>query len=569
MSKQLSGLYTHARRVLCTQATQLRPYSMRIEKYHGDVGEEGDESLHIDLRRSLKSGKRLKDIMKTIDISAIAQNKIKPPVSNKEALVDFTTQIPNITFQEENQSINYFEEKVSVDRLEDSVNVCCVQNSSSSSSIMLTFPRGSRHVEIGESSGTTVVLTRLIMESLKKYPESFFEENQHRLLVEYVCEEESTYVKIFLNNKEDFALGMDVLSQFAQVEFEFNDESIQEAIEFSHNILELEKMNPTEGQFHKELVHTACYGKDLINGSLGNPTYSREDITKQDLLRTASKLLQYKGASLLAVNIDKEHLLEVTKKTFPPQPPKDFTFDIDHSYPSKWVAGVIEYEFQGVPHEIGRQNLPSLSNLSVSFKGVCWRDFYSRGPKHLFTAYVIGTLIGGGTSFSSGGPGKGMHSIINQYFLGRYALHGFQCQQVHYMDTGTFTLHASITNEFNTLYAVQAICDLLSGVKKYCNVESVERAKRQLKSQVFKSYEEVELFTINTGLNLAIFKDYYGTDFYVDVINSITVSDVLSVLNSIITGSEPSIVMIGDVAGMKKVDVLANIKASIQRFKNK
>jgi processing peptidase subunit alpha len=70
----------------------------------------------------------------------------------------------------------------------------------------------------------------------------------------------------------------------------------------------------------------------------------------------------------------------------------------------------------------------------------------------MFAAYVLNNMIGGGDSFSSGGPGKGLYSIINRYFLGSYPFFSMSVSIQLFMDTGMFTISASaLHNQANYL----------------------------------------------------------------------------------------------------------------------
>lgn len=56
----------------------------------------------------------------------------------------------------------------------------------------------------------------------------------------------------------------------------------------------------------------------------------------------------------------------------------------------------------------------------------------------------MNSLMGGGNSFSSGGPGKGMYTRLYTHALNRhYFLYGCLAQNHAYLDSGMFTITGS------------------------------------------------------------------------------------------------------------------------------
>jgi len=53
------------------------------------------------------------------------------------------------------------------------------------------------------------------------------------------------------------------------------------------------------------------------------------------------------------------------------------------------------------------------ATLALAFKSVSWKE------KDVYTFQVLNTLLGSSASFSTGGPGKGMHSRATKHLLNR------------------------------------------------------------------------------------------------------------------------------------------------------
>ena len=88
--------------------------------------------------------------------------------------------------------------------------------------------------------------------------------------------------------------------------------------------------------------------------------------------------------------------------------------------------------------------MPELTHLVVGIESPSYLD------EHDFvTSCVINTLMGGGGSFSAGGPGKGMYSRLYLNVLNRYHfMFSATAYNQSYMDSGVFYIHASAPPQY-------------------------------------------------------------------------------------------------------------------------
>ncbi|KAK6051195.1 peptidase M16 inactive domain protein, partial [Cooperia oncophora] len=126
---------------------------------------------------------------------------------------------------------------------------------------------------------------------------------------------------------------------------------------------------------------------------------------------------------------------------------------------------------------------PNLAHVALGFEGVSYKD-----PD--FVAFcVLHMLLGGGGSFSAGGPGKGMYTRLYTDVMNRcHWIYGATAYNHSYADAGLFCVHASSDPEqINDVLVIilDQFFKLLKGVEK----EELERAKIQLKSQLMMNLE--------------------------------------------------------------------------------
>jgi processing peptidase subunit alpha len=128
------------------------------------------------------------------------------------------------------------------------------------------------------------------------------------------------------------------------------------------------------------------------------------------------------------------------------------------------------------------------THVYVAFESMSIED------EDIYALSVLQTLLGGGGSFSAGGPGKGMYSrlysnVLNQHHSVDYCAAFHHC----YADSGLFGIAVAVDPSFNA-YIPSIICRELESV---CNPtarngvrqEELTRAKNQLKSSLMMSLE--------------------------------------------------------------------------------
>ena len=122
--------------------------------------------------------------------------------------------------------------------------------------------------------------------------------------------------------------------------------------------------------------------------------------------------------------------------------------------------------------------------VAVAFEIGGWHD------DDLVVACVLQQLLGGGSSFSAGGPGKGMYTRLYTDVLNRF--HWVESAEAFtsiHEESGLLGIDASCDPE-NLPYMLQVIIDQLAQLQR-THVTQVElgRAKNMLKSMMFMQLE--------------------------------------------------------------------------------
>ncbi|VDO31795.1 unnamed protein product [Haemonchus placei] len=224
---------------------------------------------------------------------------------------------------------------------------------------------------------------------------------------------------------------------------------------------------------------------------------------------------------------------------------------------------------------------PNLAHVALGFEGVSYKD-----PD--FVAFcVLHMLLGGGGSFSAGGPGKGMYTRLYTDVMNRcHWIYGATAYNHSYADAGLFCVHASSDPEqINDVLVIilDQFFKLLKGVEK----EELERAKIQLKSQLMMNlevrpvmFEDLSRQVIGHGYRrkpqeyLEKIGELLFTlfTFYSGKVKSVTAEEIVRIAERMLAG-RPSLVGYGDIGKLASYEALdeavarRNLQSLISRKK--
>lgn len=150
---------------------------------------------------------------------------------------------------------------------------------------------------------------------------------------------------------------------------------------------------------------------------------------------------------------------------------------------------------------------------------------------------VLQTLMGGGGSFSAGGPGKGMYSRLYLRVLNEYQqVQSFSAFNSMYNDSGIFGIHATTGSDFVSQAVELATRELLA-VATPGQVTEVElnRAKNSTKSAVLMNLESRMVVTEDIGRQILTYGHRKPVEHFLKVLNEVTLNDITSIAQKIIS----------------------------------
>lgn len=367
--------------------------------------------------------------------------------------------------------------------------------------------------------------------------------------------------------------GKQMLEQLNHLGGNFMCASSRESMIYQASVFnpELEKMfsllsetvarpSLTDSEIEEQKM-TALYELDEI--------WIQSDLILPELFQQQAYNFKNMGSPLLCPKerlpeISRETILKYRKMLYTPDRmvaafvglPHEKAVDLAHKYlgslkksdakitknPAQYTGGVVS-----LPSPPPMGNLPQFSHLYIGFEGLAVTN------DDIYALATLQMLLGGGGSFSAGGPGKGMYSRAYTRVLNQY---GFieSCKSfIHnFTDTGLFGLSIAcvpqlsrvapeiIANELALLFASKESQGALTDLE-------VNRAKNQLRSSLLMNLESKMVQLEDLGRQLQVYDRRVDVNEMCDKISNLQTSDLKRVAEQVLTASKPTVVIQGEV----------------------
>lgn len=294
-----------------------------------------------------------------------------------------------------------------------------------------------------------------------------------------------------------------------------------------------------------ELFHTTAYSGKTLGSPLLCPHAQLDRLSRNDILSYRAKLYNPQSIVAAFVGISIDEAVRYAEKYL-----GDMQQTTDKVTPPTAVYTGGEYSMPMQPAFGGQQDLV---HLYLGFEGLSLDD------PDIYALSALQTLLGGGGSFSAGGPGKGMYSRLYTQVLNRhYYIENCTSFINAYSDSGLFGISASSIPDAAP-YLAHIICKQLSQLfasgEGRLTEREVARAKNQLRSALLMNLESraIELEDIGRQVQQRGYR--IPVSEMVSKIESLTVEDLRRVAERVFTGKannkgngsgKPTIVVQGD-----------------------
>ncbi|KAK9326058.1 Metalloenzyme, LuxS/M16 peptidase-like protein [Lipomyces orientalis] len=393
------------------------------------------------------------------------------------------------------------------------------------SALGLYVDAGSRY-EGTSHTGLSHMMDRLAYQATKGYSADDMQSKLSQLGGNYMCvsSRESIIYQAAVFNK-DVASMFELLSATARWA-EVTPEELQTQKETAE--YEIGEIWRKPELILPELLHTAAYE----NNTLGLPLLCPEDrlpgIRGEDVQDYRAKFYTPDRMVAAFVGVDHDFAVELAMKQFGDMPRGTVPVQTEVSQYSGGVMSVGEMEVEHVP------NQPDLAHIYLAFEGLSIND------PDIYALATLQTLLGGGGSFSAGGPGKGMYSRLYTSVLNRYGfLETCAAFNHSYTDSGLFGVmvaclpsHASMVPAIICSQLAYCMSKFTGGLSKV----EVQRAKNQLRSSLLMNLESKMVELEDLGRQVQVTGKKVTVDEMCEKIDMLTVADIVNVARRVFRG---------------------------------
>ncbi|XP_076754885.1 mitochondrial-processing peptidase subunit alpha [Xylocopa sonorina] len=333
---------------------------------------------------------------------------------------------------------------------------------------------------------------------------------------------------------------------------------------------ELESLltRPEQEPILMDMIHAAAYRNNTLGLPKICPKENIDRIDRKILLEYLKHHYTPHRMVVAGVGIEHEDLILAVQKHFVEEKSVweedekrekgnnsvaigNFLNTVDGSI-AQYTGGYILEECN-VPVYAGPSGLPELSHVVIGLEGCSHQD------PDFVPMCVLNMMMGGGNSFSAGGPGKGMYTRLYTNVLNRYHwLYSATAYNHAYADTGLFYIHASCTPS-HVRDMVEVIVHEMVTMANNITDSELARAKKQLQSMLLMNLEQRPVVFEDIGRQVLATGGRKRPEYFIQAIDGITKDHIRSVARRLLK-SPPSIAARGEV---RSVPSIGDIQAGL------
>ncbi|XP_033227616.1 mitochondrial-processing peptidase subunit alpha-like [Belonocnema kinseyi] len=310
--------------------------------------------------------------------------------------------------------------------------------------------------------------------------------------------------------------------------------------------------SPDQERLLLDMIHAAAYRDNTLGFPQICPAENLEKINRQILFTYLKSHYTPSRMVVAGIGVEHERLVEAVQKYFVDEKPiweeerslilsKGSENVVDNSV-AQYTDGFILEECN-IPVHAGPSRLPELSHIVIGLEGCSHHD------SDFIPLCVLHTMMGGGGSFSIGGPGKGMYARLYSNVMNRYTwMYSAAAYNHCYGDTGLFYIHASSAS-----YPVDHVREMTEVIVKELvsmagtiTDNELGRAKKQLQSVLLMNLEHRTFVFEDIARQVLATGSRQSPEHFIQEIAKVSKSDINRVACRLLK-SPPSVVARGRV----------------------
>ncbi|XP_072908421.1 mitochondrial-processing peptidase subunit alpha [Hemitrygon akajei] len=317
------------------------------------------------------------------------------------------------------------------------------------------------------------------------------------------------------------------------------------------------QMRPDPEPLLTEMIHAAAYRDNTVGLPRFCPTDNIEKIDQKLIHSFLRNYYTFDRLVLAGVGVDHDQLVECAKKYLQGVTPVwglEKPTDVDRSV-SQYTGGIIKVEKDMTDVSLGPTPIPELTHIMIGLESCSFLE------EDFIPFAVLNMMMGGGGSFSAGGPGKGMFTRLYLNVLNRHHwMYNATAYHHSYEDTGLLCIHAS-ADPRQVREMVEIITREFILMAGSVGEVELERAKTQLQSMLMMNlesrpviFEDVGRQVLATGMRKLPLE-------LCRLIGEVTASDIRRVTTKMLR-SRPAVAALGDLSDLPTYEHIQQALAS-------
>ena len=302
----------------------------------------------------------------------------------------------------------------------------------------------------------------------------------------------------------------------------------------------------------EEALQTAAYGMDQ---QLGKPHFCPMDALG-DLNENVLKDFWYtkvlanpQDIVIGGAGIGHEQLVDLTQQYFGDWPTAD---------PSQPTIKTIPSTYRGGEHWVEKPSHDGFTRVALAFELDGWHS------KDLVPTCVLQTLLGGGNSFSAGGPGKGMYSRLYRQVLNRYSwAESAEAFTSIHAESGLWGITGSSTSA-HTKDVLHVLADHIARLSlDLVTDEELDRARNMLKCNVLTQLESRLVLFEDLGRQVLTYGMREDMDTTCEKIDNVTKEELRELARKALRKA-PTVAVVGENLADSKIPSQEEVKRWFQ-----
>lgn len=325
------------------------------------------------------------------------------------------------------------------------------------------------------------------------------------------------------------------------------------AIQFE---LETLGMRPEQEPILMDMIHAAAYRENTLGLPKLCPPQNLDAINRDVLMNYLKYHHSPERMVIAGVGVNHDELVHNVKRFFVDDPAiwdkeqikGTGAEEVDKSI-AQYTGGIRKEECE-IPI-YAAAGLPELAHVVIGLEGCSHQD------PDFVALCVLNIMMGGGGSFSAGGPGKGMYSRLYTNVLNRFHwMYSATAYNHAYADTGLFCIHASAPPS-NVRDMVEVVTRELVNMTSNPGREELSRSKIQLQSMLLMNLESRPVVFEDVGRQVLATGHRKRPEHFINEIDKITASDIQRVAKRILA-SPVSLAARGDIGSLPDIKEVQN-----------